>query len=187
MGESNVPSAAFLDRDGTIIVDHGYVSRPDQVELIPGAARAIRLLNVLSVPVVVVTNQSGIGRGFYTEDDFRSVQAEMERRLALENATIDAVYFCPHNPEDGPSLDRKPQLGMYLRAAIDLGITLESGLYIGDRISDVLPAAQTGGRGLLVGSESGVYDEEVPPGCEVAPDLYTAVIKVLGLDGDPHG
>jgi D-glycero-D-manno-heptose 1,7-bisphosphate phosphatase len=182
-----VPSAAFLDRDGTIIVDPGYISRPDKVQLIRGAARAIRLLNVASVPVVVVTNQSGIGRGYYTEDDFRRVQAEMERLLLVEAAVVDAVYFCPHNPEDGPSQDRKPDLGMYRRAARDLGVILENGLYIGDRISDVLPAARTGGRGVLVGAEAGAYDGELPPGCALALDLYAAVTTVLGSDGDPHG
>lgn len=182
---SGVPSVAFLDRDGTVIVDHGYVSRTEHVELIPRAAGAIRLLNLVGVPVVVVTNQSGIGRGYYTELEFRHVQAEMERLLRLEGAAVDAVYFCPDNPEDGPSVDRKPELGMYLRAEHDLGVDLARGLYIGDRISDVLPALRTGGRGVMVGIAPDEYDKDLPPGCNVAPDLYAAVSMVLELDGDP--
>lgn len=181
------PSVAFLDRDGTIIVDHGYMSSPDQVELLAGAARAIRLLNLTGIPVVVVTNQSGIGRGYYTERDFRLVQDEVERRLASEGATLSGVYHCPHNPEDGPSPDRKPALGMYRRAARALDVSLREGLYIGDRVSDVLPAVQTGGRGVLVGSEPRPYDEDLPSGCERADDLYAAVTGILGLDGDLEG
>ena len=133
-------AAAFLDRDGTIIRDRGYPSDPSAVELLPGAADAVALLNARAIPVVVVTNQSGIGRGLYTEDDFWEVQRELERRLALLGCAVDEVRFCPHDPEREPACEcRKPGLALYRRVAAARGIRLAESLFIGDRPRDVLP------------------------------------------------
>lgn len=190
-GASGLPHAVFLDRDGTVIRDTGYLSDPMDVELVPGAAEAIRTLNDLGVPVVIVTNQSGIGRGCYDEAAFRSVQAETSRLLAERGAHTDAVFHCPHAPGEGCSC-RKPGLGMYERAARELGVELSRCWYVGDRPSDVLPAAATGGTPLLVAGTGGGYDDPVPPGCARAPDLLTGIRRLLeasvgGGDLGPDG
>lgn len=174
-------SAAFLDRDGTLIRDPGYVDDPTDVELVPGAAEAVSLLNARGVPVVVVTNQSGIGRGYYSEDDFRAVQEEVERRLAMHGCAVEAVEHCPHAPERDCGC-RKPRLGMHRAAADRLGIALEDALYVGDKVTDVLPAVRAGGTGYLVGTG---HDAEDPPeAVRRAPDLLRAVLHALGLEGE---
>lgn len=171
-------SAAFLDRDGTLIRDTGYLSDPAGVELLPGAADAVRWLNRRGVPVVVVTNQSGIGRGYYDEGDFRAVQSEVERRLARRGARVDLARHCPHPPEAGCEC-RKPGLGMHRRAARRLGVDLEHALYAGDRPSDVRPAARTGGTGLLLASEGAEAPPGLDPGCVVAADLLSGLRTLL--------
>lgn len=177
------PSAVFLDRDGTIIRDAGYVDDPRSVELLPRAAEAIARLNVRGILAVVVTNQSGIGRGLYREAEFRSVQAEVERQLAIRGAALDAVYYCPHHPDEGCGC-RKPGLGMHREAADRLGIELAAAAYVGDKVKDVLPAVRTGGRGYLVrtGAEN---PEPPPPGCAVVADLWEAVARLVpGAEGE---
>lgn len=181
-------SAAFLDRDGTLIRDPGYVDDPADVELVPGAAEAVSLLNARRIPVVVVTNQSGIGRGYYTEEDFRRVQEEVDRQLAMQGAAVDDVLYCPHHPEREPACDcRKPGPGMYREAADRHSVDLERALYVGDKISDVLPGVRAGGTAYLVRTGQDATDEEVPEGCSVADDVWTAVRSALGLDEDRAG
>lgn len=175
------PSAAFLDRDGTIIRDRGYVSDPADVELLPGAAEAISRLNGRAIPVLCVTNQSGIGRGLYTEEDFRAVQREVERQLALRGCALDAVYHCPHDAPD-PCGCRKPALGLYRRAADRFGVALSRAVYVGDKVTDVLPARRTGGRGYLIRT-GGPEERRLPAGCALVDDLWEAVGRVL--DGEP--
>lgn len=174
-------SAAFLDRDGTIIRDDGYVDDPADVELIPGASQAVALLNARSVPVVVVTNQSGIGRGYYSESDYRGVADVVERELAMRGCALDAVHYCPHAPEEGCEC-RKPRLGMYREAADRLGVDLGRALYVGDKPSDVRPALETGGTGYLLRTGREHDPEDVPEGVSVAADLLQAVTEALELD-----
>ncbi|MCL7980375.1 MAG: HAD family hydrolase [marine benthic group bacterium] len=158
--------AVFLDRDGTLIDDPGYLSDPSCVALRQGAAEAVGLLNEAGIPVIVVTNQSGIGRGYYTEYDFRAVQAEVERQLAVHGSRLDAVYYCPHDPDAQTCECRKPGTGLFERAAADLGIRLDRCLYIGDRVRDLTPGLALGGDAILVAGSDGRYDgpvsEEVP-------------------------
>jgi D-glycero-D-manno-heptose 1,7-bisphosphate phosphatase len=143
--------AAFLDRDGTINEDRNYVGRADDVRLLPGAAAAIARLNAAGVPVVVVSNQSGIARGYFTLADYESVGARLAQLLAAEGAVIDATYMCPHHPTiTGPCDCRKPATFLYRRAATDLGLDLARSLYVGDRWHDTEPADALGGRGVLV-------------------------------------
>lgn len=180
-------SAAFLDRDGTLIRDPGYVDDPADVELVPGAAEAVSLLNARAVPVVVVTNQSGIGRGYYDEEDFRAVQEEVERRLAMHGCAVAAVEHCPHEPDRDCGC-RKPALGMHRAAADRLGVALEEALYVGDKVSDVLPAVRTGGTGYLLRTGQEVTEEEVPAGVRTADHLLAAVVDALELDREePDG
>ena len=98
---NQLPTAVFLDRDGTIIEDEHYLSNPAQIKLVDGAAEAITRINSVLVPAIIVTNQSGIARGILTEDDHRRVTARLSEMLAEHGAHVDASYHCPHAPEDG--------------------------------------------------------------------------------------
>src|ERR1043165_7644342 len=112
--------AAFLDRDGTIIRDTEYLRDPEQLELLPGAAGAIKRLNDAGWPVIVVTNQSGIARGLMTEQDYERVRMRLDRMLAAEGARVDATYHCPHHPEYTARCEcRKPGTKMYRDAAAE--------------------------------------------------------------------
>lgn len=174
--------AAFLDRDGTVIVERNYLSDPAAVELIPGAAAALRMLAHAGYALVLVTNQSGLARGLIREAEFLAVQRRLTGLLAAEGVEFEAVYHCPHHPEyTGPCECRKPGLGMYRRAARELGVDPASSIYIGDKVSDVLPAVVLGGRGYLVRTGHGGAGEEVPEGIVVAADLGAAARIALGL------
>lgn len=153
--------AVFLDRDGTLIRDAEYIRDPAEVELLPGAANALRRLNDAGIPVVVVTNQSGIARGFFTESDYQRVHARMEELLAAERgARIDATYFCPHHPDfTGPCDCRKPRTLLFERAATQLGLSTEGSWYLGDRLRDIQPARQLLGTGIMVRSAATPADE----------------------------
>lgn len=142
--------AAFLDRDGVLNVDRGFVHKPQDFEWIPGAQAAIRKLNNAGYLTVVVTNQSGIARGYYTETQFRALHRWMNVRLQETGAHIDAVYFCPHLPDaDKPRYRsecncRKPKPGMLLRAIRELDIDPAQSFLIGDRASDCTAARAAG-------------------------------------------
>lgn len=178
-------AAAFLDRDGTINRDVGYVDDPADVQILPGSAEAIALLNARSIPVVVVTNQSGVGRGLYSEADFEDVQVEVERQLAQRSCALDAVYRCLHDPSEGCDC-RKPALGLYRTAAREHGIELARSLYVGDKVSDVLPAVKLGGTGYLLRTGAEV-EVDVPEGVQVAEDLLAAVRHALADEGRESG
>lgn len=174
--------AVFLDRDGTIVADPGYLRVPDQVELLPGAGRAIARLNRRGLAVIVVTNQAGISRGRLTEAEYRAVAARLEQRLAPQGARIDAAYFCPHAPEtDGPCECRKPGLLLFRRAAEDHALDLGASWWVGDRLSDLLPAGAWGGRGLLVETGEGLAHREAArgQGFPVVPSLDAAVDRIF--------
>ena len=169
--------AVFLDRDGTLIRDRHYLGDPDGVELLPGAAAAVRRLRDAGFAVVCVTNQSGIARGLLTWDDFRATQARLEEMLAAEGARLDGVYVCPHHPEiTGPCNCRKPAPGLFLRAARELGLDLGASYCVGDRWRDVAAAERWGGRPILLatGPDAGT-DERV----RVAADLADAARMIL--------
>ena len=145
--------AAFLDRDGTIIEDAGYLRDPAGVRLLPGAAQAIRQLNEHGLIVVVATNQSGIARGLLTLDEYGTTERRVDELLALQGARLDAHYFCPHVPElSGPCDCRKPGTLLYRQAAERFTVDLSRSWWVGDRLRDVLPAETFGGRGILVGT-----------------------------------
>jgi len=147
--------AAFLDRDGTIIRDTGFVRDPRSVALIPGAAEAIKRLNEAGWVVVVVTNQSGIARGLLTIEDYEAVAARLDTLLSEHGAHLDATYMCPHHPEvTGPCDCRKPGLKHYLAAAERFGLDFTASIFVGDRASDIEAAALLGGTGLLLGRDA---------------------------------
>jgi D-glycero-D-manno-heptose 1,7-bisphosphate phosphatase len=148
--------AVFLDRDGTINVDIGYPSRWDQISIYPYAFEAVRRLKAAGFLVVVVTNQSGIARGFLSEADLADIHARMAAEFARRGATLDAFFHCPHFP-DAPvpayrrECDcRKPGPGMGLRAAAELGIDLARSYMIGDKTEDILFGLNIGAAPVLV-------------------------------------
>lgn len=178
--------ALFLDRDGTIIADAHYPSDPAQVRLLDGAAAAIARANASHIPVVVVTNQSGIGRGHITEAQYQAVTARVDELLAAEGARVDATYHCPHWTErDGPCECRKPGIGMHRDAARAMGLALPASAYIGDRWRDVQSALTTGGFGILVPGEETPMDdllrarEATGPGVRIADSIDDAVNMAL--------
>jgi histidinol-phosphate phosphatase family protein len=147
--------AVFLDRDGTINVDTHYLRRPEDVELVPGAAEAIARLNAAGIPVIVVSNQSGIGRGLLTRAEYEAVRARIEELLARAGARVDATYICPHAPSlEGEAICecRKPGTLLFRTAASEHAIDLRRSTFIGDRWRDVSPALELGARGILVPS-----------------------------------
>ena len=147
--------AAFLDRDGVLNVDHGYVHRPEQLEWIAGAPESVRLLNEAGYYVIVITNQSGVARGFFDETAVKSFHAHMQSALAGKGARIDAFYYCPHHPEGtvkGFSMTcscRKPRTGMLEQAARDWPIDINRSFFIGDKSSDIEAARNAGIFGFL--------------------------------------
>ncbi len=147
--------AVFLDRDGTLVDDPGYLRDPLQVRVLPGAAGAVRRLRAAGYAAVVVTNQSGIARGLLTEADYAATARRLEALLAEEGAALDAQYHCPHLPEiTGPCECRKPGTLLYRRAAVELGLDPGASWWVGDRERDVLPAAAFGGRSVLLGRDA---------------------------------
>ena len=169
--------AVFLDRDGTINEQMGYVNHLSRFQLLPGVARAIRSLNEAGLPVVVVTNQSGLARGYFPESLLEAVHAEMYRLLAQEGARLDGLYVCPHHPEAREErfrLDcdcRKPRTGLLERAAAELGLDLGRSYMVGDRWSDLRCGAAVGASTILVLTGYGLGDAAyVGPGQPVQPD-----------------
>lgn len=183
--------AVFLDRDGTIIREVHYISRAEQVEILAGAAEAISLLRAAGYLCVVVSNQSGVGRGKLTEADMRLVQAEVEKQLASRGATLDGVYFCtvPPPPEtdtapdrrtrvDHP--DRKPGPGMLLWAAKELNIDLKKSWMVGDMLSDVLAGKNAGVLGTIhVRTGHGATQPEASKSADHVADNLMEAAKVI--------
>jgi D-glycero-D-manno-heptose 1,7-bisphosphate phosphatase len=145
-------SGVFLDRDGTIIEDTGYIATPATVRLMPGAAHAIARLNRAGLPAIVVTNQSGIARGLFDEAAYLATVRRLDELLLRAGARLDAHYHCPHHPDfTGPCECRKPGPLLYRQAAADYQLHLARSWWVGDRPRDVLPAEQFQGQGVLLG------------------------------------
>lgn len=182
--------AVFLDRDGTVIADADYLADPERLELIAGADVAIRRLKQAGFAVVLVTNQSGIARGLYTEADYHAVAARLDEVLGSLEASVDGTYYCPHHPDfDEPCDCRKPGTGLYLRAAREHGLDPAASWYVGDKLTDVLPARALGGKGILVRTGYGAGEEgRLPAGVAAVDDVSRAADLILGGGGEvrPH-
>jgi D-glycero-D-manno-heptose 1,7-bisphosphate phosphatase len=148
--------AVFLDRDGVIIREEGYISDPRRLQLLPGSGDAIRLFNRSAITTVVITNQSGVARGFFSEGAIAEMNRAMTERLEEQGACLDGIYYCPHHPEGiiesfRKVCDcRKPATGLLTRAARDHGIELSRSYLVGDKRSDMECACRAGVKGILV-------------------------------------
>jgi D-glycero-D-manno-heptose 1,7-bisphosphate phosphatase len=178
--------AVFLDRDGTIIEDSGFVHEPGKVKLLPGAAQAIKQLNDHGFLVVVVSNQSGIARGLYTVAEYMAVQRRLSELLQAHGAHLDGAYFCPHHPRfSGPCECRKPGLKLFYEAMSALDLDAAQSWWVGDRLTDVQPAAPLGGQAILVATgEGNLHQGQARAlGVTVVADLPAAVAEIVRLDG----
>ena len=178
--------AAFLDRDGTLIEDVNFISRPEDVRIIPGVPEALRALHEAGVMIVIVTNQSGIARGIFTADDYEKVAARIDEALRLAGgASADATYLCPHHPAiTGPCECRKPGLLLFQQAVDEHDIDVHRSLFVGDKFRDVQPGLTLGGRAILVPTHETPPDDlrRAERDAETAPSLGEAVRRFLGDD-----
>ncbi len=171
--------AAFLDRDGTIAEDVHYCSRVEDFHILPRVATAIRLLNQHGYKVVVITNQSGIARGYFTADTLSSIHLKMEEELKRDSAHIDAIYVCPHHPDDGCEC-RKPKPALLLKAARDISIALGQSYMVGDDIKDVQAGRAAGCRTVWLNPDPSQQIQDARlSSTHVAIDLYEAVEWLL--------
>jgi D,D-heptose 1,7-bisphosphate phosphatase len=185
--------AVFLDRDGTVIENVPYLGEPSRVRPFPDTLASLRRLVVAGFALVIVTNQSAVGRGRITLDQLAAVNDEMARQFSAGGVTLDGIYFCTTVPQVGDRTtvehpDRKPGPGMLLRAAEELGLALEASWMVGDMLSDALAGVNAGCRGsILVETGHGLGDDEIDAvaGLRVVPDLSAAVDLILEFEADP--
>ncbi len=168
--------AVFIDRDGTMARDVKYCRRPEDFELFPNTARAIKLLNEHGFKVVVITNQSGIARGYFTEETLAQIHEKMKVELAKKDARIDGIYYCPHHPDDNCDC-RKPRPKLVLRAAKDHDIELKQSFVVGDLEVDVGLGKAAGCITILL-RDSLQEDTSISPDY-IATDLMEAAQYVL--------
>jgi histidinol-phosphate phosphatase family protein len=174
-----VSSCVFVDRDGTLIEDRGYMHRIEQYAQLPGAVRGLRLLGDAGYRIAIVTNQSGIGRGYFDEAAFQRFHDHMLRDFASQGIRFAATYFCPHAPDAGCDC-RKPAPGLLHRAARELGVDLRACWMIGDQPTDVELAHNAGCRGVRLVAEAAAHAAASPaPGVPRARDLEEAARLIL--------
>lgn len=177
----------FLDRDGVLNEEVGYICRSEQLKSIPGAAMAVKRLNETGLIVVVVSNQSAIGRGVCSEREIQQVNSALFEQLMSEGARISRFYYCPHHPTEGKGEYRqtcefrKPRPGMLHQAASELNLDLGNSIMIGDRLSDIEAGRSAGCKTVLIetGAPSEVHERQNGPEF-IAPSLVEAVDWILG-------
>lgn len=185
MSEKKARPAVFLDRDGVINVDPvEFVTRPEELQLIPSSAEAIARFNAAGVPVIVCSNQSGVARGLYTMQTLEQISERLQQMLGEHGARIDAFYYCPHDDADNCDC-RKPRPGLLLRAAQAHGIALERSVFVGDSWRDIVAGRAAGVKTVLVLSGHvkpemlGSAEIQQHPPDHVAPDLQGAAEWIL--------
>jgi D-glycero-D-manno-heptose 1,7-bisphosphate phosphatase len=176
-------ATVFLDRDGTINEEVDYLDDPDRLRLIPGAAEAIRLLNNAGILVIVVSNQAGVGRGYFSTATVEAIHQQLAKQLVKHGACVDAIYYCPHHPNEGCEC-RKPRPGMLLQAARKHGIDTRRAFIVGDKVSDLDAGRRVGCQTVLVLTGYGEQARGMSKNCNFQPhhisaDLYDAVKWIL--------
>jgi histidinol-phosphate phosphatase family protein len=171
-------AAAFLDRDGTLIEDRGYAHRISDYAPLPGAYAAVRLLRAAGFAVIVVSNQSGVGRGYFSQSDLERFEAHLLADFAANAAPLDALYSCPHAPDAGCRC-RKPATGLLERACADHDLDLRTSWVIGDKPSDVELARRAGCRAARIARPGEASEPDGDPQVIVAADVLAAVQRVL--------
>ncbi len=175
--------AVFLDRDGTIIDEVGHLGEPDRVVVLPGVPEALLALAGAGYALVIITNQAGVARGYFTEADVEAVNARAAELLELEGVRLDGWYYCPHHPElTGPCDCRKPRPGMLLAAARDLDLDLGASWMVGDHPTDAEAGAAAGARPVMVKTGHGMLpgaNHGPAPGVPVVADLAEAASLIL--------
>jgi D-glycero-D-manno-heptose 1,7-bisphosphate phosphatase len=166
----------FLDRDGTINEEVNYLSRPEQLRLIAGVAEAIKRLKHAGLKVVIITNQAGVARGYFSEPALQQIHLELVKMLRAQEAHIDAIYYCPHHPTAGIGVYkmdcncRKPKPGLLERAARELSLDLRQSFVVGDKPADLIAGDAVGCRTILVRTGYGLESEKELAGGEFQPD-----------------
>lgn len=174
--------AIILDRDGTIVLDHGYLDDPARLEFLPGAAAALRQLSARGHPIVIVTNQSGVGRGRLSLASMHAVNERFMQMMREIGATVSGLYACPHAPEDDCAC-RKPKPGLLLDAAAELGFTPAQSVVIGDKSSDIALGRNVGAITMLLSDDGRASDGAPAQPDFFIRDLLEAVRIVADLDG----
>lgn len=191
-------AAIFLDRDGTINEEVGYLDSPDRLVIFPSTFEAVRLINQSGLKAIVVTNQAGVARGLFDEDLVEKIHAALREVLRQKGAFIDAFYYCPHHPTEGAppyrqTCDcRKPAPGLFLQAARELNLDLSASWMIGDRYNDIEAAHRAGAKGILVKTGYGAAalsgegpDTETPAGRpDLIADNVLEAVRLI-LEGRP--
>ncbi len=182
--------AVFLDRDGTLNVNFGYVHRRQDWEWIDGAIKALKSLQSAGFELVIVTNQAGIARGYYQPADVEALHDWMRAELAAHGVTLTGIYYCPHHPDFGETRHcscRKPQAGMLVQAAQDLRLDLEQSWIIGDQLTDAAAGLKAGTKAVVIGTQTAedvlqsVSDQWgfAPGQLIVEPNIGAAVARIL--------
>ena len=179
-------SAIFLDRDGTINEEVGYLDSLEKLKIYPNSPQAIRLINESGMKAVVITNQSGVARGYFNENFVRTVHLRINEILQRKGAYIDRFYYCPHHPTEGRETYlrscncRKPNPGMLIKASEELNVDLSSSYMVGDMVKDIELANRVGSRGILVKTGYGEYvmSSDIKP-AYIARDILDAVTWIM--------
>lgn len=169
----------ILDRDGTLVIDRGYMHDPAQLEFAPGAAEALQWWHGRAYRLIVISNQSGVGRGFFTRERVEQMNARLEAMVVASGARLERIYYCPHRPDDGCSC-RKPSLGLLRQAQSDLGFDPHRAVVIGDRESDIEFGRQAGAKTILIANCSAAPALRIQPDW-ISPDLIAAARAMTSL------
>lgn len=179
-------AAVFLDRDGTINEEVGYLDSLEKLHIFPQAYEAVRLIHRNGMKAVVITNQSGVARGYFDEDFVGTVHARMQEMFRGTNACIDRFYYCPHHPTEGKGVYRvscpcrKPEAGLLIRAAEEMDIDIDSSYMVGDMLKDIEAAGRVGVKGILVRTGYGKDHRSLPVTPDyVAEDILDAVMWIM--------
>lgn len=181
----NRPTVAILDRDGTVIVDKDYLADPEGVELLPGSAEGLRRLRALGLRLVIVTNQSGVGRGYFSADAMHAVNDRVREILAASGAPVEGIYACPHGPDENCAC-RKPQPGLIEQAAADLGFDPAECVVIGDKAADIELGKALGAMTVLVRTGYGAQTEADASACpDYVADTLLDAADFIARSTDP--